>query len=100
MAVVLGFLVVRIRQYHDYAFKPLWLAEALLFAVLGIAFMVRSDHVDRSSGVVEIIVPAEGRREVTRESIRITAIGKRRNAFRKEGLTPATKRGGVLCSSD
>lgn len=60
LAVVLVFLVVRIRHYHDYAFKPLWLAETLLFAVLAFAFMVRRDPVDRSRGVVEIIVPLIG----------------------------------------
>jgi protein-S-isoprenylcysteine O-methyltransferase Ste14 len=60
VAVVLGFLVVRIRQYDDFAFKPLWLAETVLFSVLVVAFMVRRDPVDRSRGAVEIIVPLFG----------------------------------------
>jgi len=60
MAVVLGFLVVRIRHYDNYAFKPLWLAETVLFSVLVIAFMVRRDPVDRSRGAAEIIVPLIG----------------------------------------
>jgi protein-S-isoprenylcysteine O-methyltransferase Ste14 len=60
MAVVLVFLVVRIRQYDDYAFKPLWLAETVVYFVLAFAFMVRRDPVDRSYGVFEIIVPLIG----------------------------------------
>ncbi len=56
----LAFLVVRIRSYHDYAFKPLWLAETLLYFVLVIAFLVRRDPVDRSRGVVDIIMPLIG----------------------------------------
>jgi protein-S-isoprenylcysteine O-methyltransferase Ste14 len=59
-AVVLGFLVLRISQYSDFSFKPLWLSETILFAVLAIAFIVRPDPVDRSRGVAEIIVPLIG----------------------------------------
>jgi protein-S-isoprenylcysteine O-methyltransferase Ste14 len=57
---VLGFFVMRIKQYQDFAFKPLWAAETLLFAVLAIAFIVRRDPVDRSQGFAEIIVPLIG----------------------------------------
>lgn len=60
LAVVLGFLVVRVRQYHDFSFKPLWAVETFLYIVLAIAFAVRSDPVDRSQGVAEIIVPLIG----------------------------------------
>ncbi len=60
VVVSLAFLVVRIRHYHDYAFKLLWLAETLLYSVLVIAFLVRRDPVDRSRGVFEIIVPLIG----------------------------------------
>lgn len=60
LAVVLGFLVMRIRQYHGFLFKPLWAVETLLYVVLAIAFAMRSDPVDRSQGVAEIIVPLTG----------------------------------------
>jgi len=60
MAVVLGFLVLRIRHFDNYTFKPLWLAETALFSVLATAFMVRRDPVDRSRGAAEIIVPLIG----------------------------------------
>jgi len=60
LMVVFGFLVLRVRQYHDFLFKPLWLAETLLFIILLIAFAVRRDPVDRSRGVVEIVIPLIG----------------------------------------
>jgi hypothetical protein len=60
MAVVLGFLILRIRHVDNYTFKWLWLAESVLFSVLAIAFMVRRDPVDRSRGAAEIIVPFIG----------------------------------------
>jgi len=58
--VVLGFLIVRIGQYRSFFFKPLWAAETLLFAVLAIAFIMRSNPVGRSRGIREIIVPLIG----------------------------------------
>jgi protein-S-isoprenylcysteine O-methyltransferase Ste14 len=60
IAIVSVFLVVRIGQYQNYFWKPLWAAETLLFIVLAIAFIVRSNPVDRSKGVKEIIVPLIG----------------------------------------
>jgi len=60
LAVMLCFLVMRLGQYHTFFFKPLWLADTLLFAVLAIAFIVRRDPVGRSRGVAEIIVPLVG----------------------------------------
>src|SRR4030067_1551547 len=60
LAVVLAFLVVRVRQYHDFSFKPLSAVETLVYVVLAIAFAVRSDPVDRSHGFAEIIVPLIG----------------------------------------
>jgi len=60
VSVVLVFLVLRIRQYHDFFSKPLWLAETLLFVVLLIAFTVRRDPVNRSQGFREIIIPLVG----------------------------------------
>jgi protein-S-isoprenylcysteine O-methyltransferase Ste14 len=60
LLVVLIFLAMRIRQYDGFLFKPLWAAETLLYVILAIAFAVRSDPVDRSRGVAEIIVPLIG----------------------------------------
>ncbi len=60
MAIMLWFMVARIRHYDAFAFKPLWLAETVLYAILALAFMVRSDPVDRSHGAVEIIIPFFG----------------------------------------
>jgi protein-S-isoprenylcysteine O-methyltransferase Ste14 len=60
LLVILIFLVMRIRQYDQFLFKPLWAAETLLYIIVAIAFAVRSDPVDRSRGVAEIIVPLIG----------------------------------------
>jgi protein-S-isoprenylcysteine O-methyltransferase Ste14 len=60
VAIVLVFLVLRIRQYHNFFWKTLWLAETLLFVVLLIAFLVRRDPVDRSRGIREILIPLIG----------------------------------------
>jgi protein-S-isoprenylcysteine O-methyltransferase Ste14 len=60
LLVILIFLVMRIRQYDQFLFKPLWAAETLLYVIVAIAFAVRSDPVDRSRGVAEIIVPLIG----------------------------------------
>ena len=54
------FLARRILEYGDYFLKPLWVSETLVYAVLVIAFMVRTNPVDRSRGVVEIIIPVVG----------------------------------------
>jgi protein-S-isoprenylcysteine O-methyltransferase Ste14 len=58
--VLIVFLVMRVKQYDDFSFKPLWLVESLLFVILVVAFLVRRDPVDRSRGVAEIIVPLIG----------------------------------------
>jgi hypothetical protein len=61
LVIVLSLLVLRLGQFYDYYFfKPLWLVETLLFAVLASAFAVRRDPVDRSRGVTEIIIPLIG----------------------------------------
>jgi protein-S-isoprenylcysteine O-methyltransferase Ste14 len=60
IAVLLVFLFLRIRHYHTFFWKPLWLAETLLFVVLIIAFTIRQDPVDRSRGIKEIVVPLIG----------------------------------------
>jgi protein-S-isoprenylcysteine O-methyltransferase Ste14 len=60
LAVILYFLVIRISQYRYYFWKPLWAAETLLFVVVFVAFIVRSNPVDRSQGIKEIMVPLLG----------------------------------------
>jgi protein-S-isoprenylcysteine O-methyltransferase Ste14 len=57
LTIILAFLVVRISQYPYYFWKPLWAAETLLFIVVLIAFIVRTNPIDRSQGVKEIIIP-------------------------------------------
>ena len=58
MAGILAiFLWQRIRHYELFAVKALWLAETALFAVLIIAFLCRTNPVNRSSGVQESIIP-------------------------------------------
>jgi protein-S-isoprenylcysteine O-methyltransferase Ste14 len=61
MIVILAvFLVHRFYLYPHYAVKSLWLVETLLFAVLIIAFLLRTSPRVRSRGVREIIVPLVG----------------------------------------
>jgi protein-S-isoprenylcysteine O-methyltransferase Ste14 len=60
LAIILFFIISRIGQYRYYFWKPLWAAETLLFVVVFIAFIVRTDPVNRSQGIREIIVPLLG----------------------------------------
>lgn len=61
MVIILAFFLrERLGQYHLFAVKTLWLAETALFAVLILAFLCRTNPVNRSSGVQEIIIPLVG----------------------------------------
>ncbi len=60
VAVLAGFLVLRVGQYHQFALKPLWAVETLLFAVLIAGYLVRRSPVDRARGIKEILVPLLG----------------------------------------
>jgi protein-S-isoprenylcysteine O-methyltransferase Ste14 len=61
MVLVLAvFLRHRISQYHLFSVKALWLAETALFSVLILAFLLRTNPVNRSSGAAEIIIPLIG----------------------------------------
>jgi len=60
VAVLATFLVHRVQQYPVSVLKPLWFAETALFAVLIIAFMLRSAPCNRSQGVREVVVPLIG----------------------------------------
>jgi protein-S-isoprenylcysteine O-methyltransferase Ste14 len=54
------FFIQRIRQYHWFYLKPLWAVETLLYGVLVVAFLIRTNPVDRSRGIKEIVVPLIG----------------------------------------
>lgn len=60
VAVLAWFLALRVGQYHQFALKPLWAVETLLFAVLIAAYTVRRPPVDRARGGREILVPLFG----------------------------------------
>lgn len=61
MAGILAvFFGERVRQFHLFAVKELWLAETALYAVLILAFLCRTNPVQRSRGVREIIIPLLG----------------------------------------
>jgi protein-S-isoprenylcysteine O-methyltransferase Ste14 len=60
VALLAGFLIHRFFLYPSYALKPLWFVETLIFAILIIAFLLRTSPRDRSRGVREIIIPLIG----------------------------------------
>lgn len=53
-------LLKRVHEYHIYYVKPLWFVETLIYFVLVTAFLVRTDPVDRSKGIREVIIPLVG----------------------------------------
>jgi len=54
------FLFHRVIDYPNYLLKPLWGIETAVYLVLIAAFLVRSDPIDRSRGVKEILIPLAG----------------------------------------
>ena len=54
------FLIRRISRYHEYLFKPLWLVETLIFLAILISYATRSEPVERSTGIKEILIPLIG----------------------------------------
>jgi drug/metabolite transporter (DMT)-like permease/protein-S-isoprenylcysteine O-methyltransferase Ste14 len=54
------FLFRRFLEYGDYFLKPLWVSETMVYLVLIVAFMVRTNPVDRSQGFAEIAIPGIG----------------------------------------
>lgn len=63
IVMVLGcavFLAKRVLEYDHYWVKPLWAAETAIYAVLLIAFFIRTKPLDRSRGIPEIIIPLVG----------------------------------------
>src|SRR5579871_3805847 len=55
-----AFIVRRLMQYGDFALKPLWAAETLVYCALFCAFLTRVDPIDRSTGWRDIVVPLIG----------------------------------------
>lgn len=60
VAVLVGFLALRVRQYGSFHLKPLWAAETAVFLVLLAAVAVRRDPVERARGAREVLVPLAG----------------------------------------
>jgi protein-S-isoprenylcysteine O-methyltransferase Ste14 len=60
MVILLVFLIHRITSYNLYWFKPLWVAETIIFVVFLISYAIRRDPVSRSRGVREILIPLAG----------------------------------------
>jgi protein-S-isoprenylcysteine O-methyltransferase Ste14 len=60
LALLVVFLVLRLGQYHNYFFKPLWAAESLIYVMFIVAYAVRVNPEERSRGVREIIIPLAG----------------------------------------
>jgi protein-S-isoprenylcysteine O-methyltransferase Ste14 len=60
IGLLIVFLVHRLASYGTYLFKPLWMAETLIFVVFIVSYAVRADPVIRSRGVHEILVPLLG----------------------------------------
>lgn len=60
VALYTTLFVLRAMQYSDFLFKPLWVVETLIYMVLAIAFFVRTDPVERSRGMKEVIIPLVG----------------------------------------
>lgn len=50
-------LVLRVREWPHFLFKPLWFAEVLIYVVFIWMYTVRVEPVDRSRGALEIILP-------------------------------------------
>jgi len=60
MAVSLVFLIQRIAQYHDFLVKPLWVVETFIFFAILMSYAIRSEPLERSRGVREIVIPLIG----------------------------------------
>jgi protein-S-isoprenylcysteine O-methyltransferase Ste14 len=58
--VLVGFLWVRVNEYGDYLFKPLWVTESLIFVILIIAYAIREEPVGRSQTASEVLFPLLG----------------------------------------
>ena len=60
ITVLIFFLIQRISAYNLYLVKPLWATETMIFVIFLISYTVRTDPVERSRGIREIIIPLCG----------------------------------------
>jgi len=60
IAISIAFLIRRIAQYHDFLVKPLWVVETLIFFAILISYAIRTEPLERSRGVREIVIPLIG----------------------------------------
>lgn len=57
IAVCAVLLVLRVREWPHFLFKPLWFAEVLIYVVFIWMYAVRIEPIDRSRGAREIVLP-------------------------------------------
>lgn len=60
ITVLIALLFHRISVWEQYFFKPLWAAEAIVYAVFLFSYIIRQDPVQRSYGAREILIPLAG----------------------------------------
>jgi protein-S-isoprenylcysteine O-methyltransferase Ste14 len=60
IAISIVFLIRRIAQYHDFLVKPLWVVETIIFFAILISYAIRTEPLERSRGVREIVIPLIG----------------------------------------
>jgi protein-S-isoprenylcysteine O-methyltransferase Ste14 len=60
IAISIAFLIHRITQYHNFLVKPLWVVETLIFFVILMSYAIRTEPLERSKGIREIVIPLIG----------------------------------------
>ena len=60
IAISIVFLIHRIAHYHDFLVKPLWVLETLIFCAILVSYAIRTEPLERSRGVREIMIPLFG----------------------------------------
>jgi protein-S-isoprenylcysteine O-methyltransferase Ste14 len=60
IAISIIFLIRRIAQYHNFLVKPLWVVETLIFLAILVSYAIRTEPLERSRGVREIVIPLIG----------------------------------------
>ncbi|MBA4422831.1 MAG: hypothetical protein C0390_06970 [Syntrophus sp. (in: bacteria)] len=60
IAISIVFLIHRVARYHDFLVKPLWVVETLIFCAILISYAIRTEPLERSRGIREIVIPLFG----------------------------------------
>ncbi len=60
IAIAFVFLIHRIAEYHNFLVKPLWAVETFIFFAFIISYSVRTEPLEHSRGIKEIVVPMIG----------------------------------------